>query len=241
MKRYWDHSERERAAMSVEEVEKLLAHELMEKGVLQVEPLALEEEMAVPLPTRRVFLIHEVDQYGRLSPLPLGFDSIEEAEPFLKSIRYIRETPYHEPVRTRPVRALQVVAEELPTEDGVAAHKVALQERASLVRRNEAAREAHDTACRAVTDATESLWEDWRSCKAAEIRHQKIRDTLAKYVQMTEGDELKARHFLDLAFPVDEIEAALGPEKASGPSLAAGPTIGGAMNPALRGNDAIPF
>jgi hypothetical protein len=210
MKRYWDHTEAERAALTGEQVEKLLAYELMEQGVLQVEPLKLEEESEVALPTRRVFMLREGDgSYGTL--LNLGFATIEQAEACRDAIQFIREQQgWQGPHFTRPVKALQVVSEDLPTADAVTAARVPLEERSRREQANAAARRTFEEDSKKVANATASVWSDWHEQREAEARRQKIRDTLASYREMTEGNEAMARAFLAKAFPDDDIEAAVG-------------------------------
>jgi hypothetical protein len=210
MKRYWDHSETERAKLTAEQVEKLLAYELMERGVLAVEPLTLEEEATVTLESRRVFLLREGDgNYGTL--LNIAFATVEAAEAARKSIQFIREQKgWQGPYFTRPVKTLQVVAEDMPTEDIVTAAQVALEEQTRRANANAAARRKFEEESKKVSEATSGVWSDWRDCREAEARHQKIRDTLAEYIRMTEGNTSLARSFLGKAFPADEIAAALG-------------------------------
>lgn len=211
MKRYWDHSESERAAMSMEQVEKLLAYELMEQGVLQVEPLKLEEIQPVSLPTRRVFMLCEASGYGGApANLELGFDTIEQAEAARDAIRYIRESPWNGTAHIRRARAIVIASEELPDEAAVAAAKAILDENTRRSSANTAAKRQYEEDTKKVSDATTGVWGDWRDCQRAEAKRQKIRDTLAEYVRMTEGDENLACAFLAKAFPADEIEAAVG-------------------------------
>jgi hypothetical protein len=214
MKRYWDYSESERAKLTAEQVEKFLAYELMERGVLQVEPLNLEEPKPVSLPKRRVFLLREGDgAYGTM--LNLGFETIEQAEACRDAIRFIREQQgWQGPHFTRPVKALQIVSEDLPTDDAVTAARSALEAESRIESANETARREYEAACKKVADATSGVWSDWRECQSVEARHQKIRDTLAGYVQMADGNEAMARAFLAKAFSPDEIEEAIGPQAA---------------------------
>lgn len=215
MKTYWDHSEQERAKLTAEQVEKLLAYELMAQGVLMVEPLTLEEQKPVVLPKRRVFLLREGDgAYGAM--LNLGFETIEQAEACRDAIRFIREQKgWQGPHFTRPVKALQIVSEDLPDDDAVTAAQAALDAERRAEAANETARREHGEACKKVADATAGIWSDWRDCQQVEARHQKIRDTLADYMRMTDGDADMARAFLGKAFPADEIEAAIGPQVAA--------------------------
>lgn len=209
-KRYWDLAERERAGLTAEEVEKLLAYELMEKGVLAVEPLKIEEVAPVPLPARSVFLLREGDgNYGTL--LPLVFATIEQAEAARDAVQFIREQDgWKGPWFTRPVNALQVVTEYMPTKDAVLAAKVPLDEQQRREAANSAARSEHEKACKAVADATSGIWDDWRECRRVEAKLQKIRDTFAEYLRMTDGSEDLARAFLAKVFDAEEIYAAVG-------------------------------
>lgn len=211
MKRYWDLSETERAKLTYEQVEKFLAYELMEKGVLQVEPLVLEEVAPVELPKRRVFVLEEANGYGGFGHLDLAFDTIEQAEACRNAIRYIRESAWNEGAKTRPVRALQITAEELPSDVDVAARKAAIDEHTRREQANAKAKREHEEACKKIADATSGVWTDWHACRAAEARRQRIRDTFTEYARMTDGNGDLARAFLAKAFPVDEIEAAIGP------------------------------
>jgi hypothetical protein len=209
MKRYWDYSEGERAKLTVEAVEKLLAYELMERGVLQVEPLKLEEETPVSLPTRRVYLLREGDgNYGAM--LDLGFETVEQAEAARDAIRFRREqSGWQGPHFTRPVKPIQVVAEELPTQDAFAAAKTPLDEQTRRATANAAERARFEKESKQVADATSGIWSDWRECRETEAKRQKIRDTLADYLRMTDGNEDLARAFLAKAFPADEIAEAV--------------------------------
>jgi hypothetical protein len=212
MKRYWDYSEQERAELTAEQVEKLLAYELMEQGVLVVEPLRVEEIQEIKLPTRRVFMLSEAQQYSGTTSLNIGFETIEQAESARDAIRFVRESPWNGTAHVRPVRALTIASEELPDETAVAAAKAVLDENTRRSNANATARREHEEACKKVADATSGIWSDWHDCRRVEARHQKIRDTLADYVRMTDGDAAMARAFLGKAFPADEIEAALGPQ-----------------------------
>jgi hypothetical protein len=219
MKRYWDYTQSERATLTVEQVEKLLAYELMERGVLQVEPLKLEPEEPVKLDTRRVFLLREGDgNYGTM--LNIAFATVEAAEAAREAIRFIREQQgWQGPHFTRPAKTLQVIAEDLPTEETVAAARVSLDERSRRESANSAERARFEKESKAVTDATSGIWSDWRGCREAEAKRQKIRDTLADYLRMTEGNDALARAFLAKAFPADEVEEAIGPAPVAPPTV----------------------
>lgn len=213
-KRYWDHTEQERAHLTEEQVRALLGYELMEKGVLAVEPLKLEEVQPVTLPTRRFYVLHEANGYGGTTDLGFAFESIEEAETLRRLLRFVRASGWNETTRVRPVRATQLVAEDLPDDDAVTAAKAALDENRRREQANAEAKRKHEEACKKVADATAGVWSDWCACREAEAQRQKIRDTFAEYRRMTGGDAHLARAFLAKAFPADEIEAAVGPEQA---------------------------
>jgi hypothetical protein len=211
MKRYWDHTESERAKLTAEQVEKLLDYELMEKGVLQVEPLKLEEEQPVPLPTRRAFMLREVDGTYASQLLGFAFESIGKAEACRDALEFIREQDgWQGPHFTRPVKQIEIVAEDLPTKDAVVAARVPLAEQQRRATANATAKREHEEACKKVAEATADVWSDWRACQEAEARHERVRKTLAEYLAMTDGNDVLARAFLAKVFPPDEIVAAVG-------------------------------
>jgi hypothetical protein len=212
VKTYWDYAETERAKLTYEQVEKLLAYELMEQGVLVVEPLALEEVKPLDLPKRRVFVLHEANGYSGTSSIGIGFATIEQAEAALAAVRFVHETPWDSTPHYRAARALTIVAEEAPTEEAVAAAKVQIAENKRRTEANAKAKQKHEESQKKVADATSGIWSDWHACREQEAHHQKIRDTLATYLGMTDGNETLARAFLAKAFPADEIEAAVGPQ-----------------------------
>ena len=213
MKRYWDHSEAERAALTEEQIARLLAYELMERGVLDVAPLRLTEAAPLQIPTRRVFVLHEAASYsgGGTTPIGIGFETAEQAEVARSAIRFVRESAWNEPAHVRAVRQIQIVAEDLPSEIAVAERKAALDEAQRVDRANAEERRRYEADCKKVSDETSDLRNDWRRCREAETRHQKIRATLADYLQMTDGNETLARGFLAKVFPPDEIAEALPP------------------------------
>ena len=210
MKTYWDYTERERAGLATEQVEKLLAYELMEQGVLQVEPLKLEVVEPVALERRRVFALVETNGFGSHTDLGLAFDTIEQAEACRAVVRYVREAPWSAVPHVRSVRALQIVAEELPTAEAVTAQKTALDEQKRRESANAEAVRRFEEETKKVSEAAARVWADWHECRRAEARHQKIRDTLAEYLRMIEGNDALSLAFLAKAFPADEILAATG-------------------------------
>src|SRR5579859_586132 len=86
MKTYWDLSEKERAALSREDVERYIDAELMMKGVLKVTPLMLEPLPSAPEPTTTYYQVSTGSVYT-LDPL---FRTAADAEAFL-AMRPCRE------------------------------------------------------------------------------------------------------------------------------------------------------
>jgi hypothetical protein len=209
MKRYWDYSERERAALTTEQVQGLLARELMEKGVLQVDPPKLEEVVPVDIRKGRVFSLAEVKEYGNVSTLGLSFSTLEQAEAVKLAAPLVRVTSYGEEPHVRLAHSLQIVTEEMPSEESVTLAKAALAENRRREQANASAKAEYERAQREVDKATADVWSDWAKCQRTEERHKKIRATLDEYTRMTEGNTEMARGFLAKVFDADEIEAAL--------------------------------
>jgi hypothetical protein len=211
MKRYWDYTESERAKLTEEQIEPLLAYELMERGVLGVTPLVLEDVAPVKLPASRVYMLVESDSYGNgTSTLGIGFANVEAAEECRNRIGYVLEHSWNEPPHVRPPRSIRVVADDLPTSEAVATSKAAITEQKRREEANKAAIHKHEEACKAASDATSGIWSDWAACRETEAHNQRIRDTLAEYLRLTDGNTIMARVFLAKAFPPGEIAEALG-------------------------------
>jgi hypothetical protein len=209
MKRYWDHTEEERAALTAPQVEALLGYELMEKGVLVIGNPPAEAPAEVPIPTRRVYCLVEKNG-GVVNDLDLCFNDETKARAALGFITWIREAPWNAPAHTRAPRDLMVMAVEMPNEADVAASRAALADRERRKREHDEAKRGYDEAQKKVAESTADVWSDWRRCIAEENHRERIRATMAEYLKMTDGNDGLARSFLAKVFTPEDIRSALG-------------------------------
>lgn len=209
MQRYWDYSEKERAAMTEEQVEQLLGYELMERGVLKVDPPAIQTMLPVDMPKRRVFSLAETDQYGNAKPIGISFDTIGQAEACLAAVPMMRVHEWNVEQHVAPIKGITVIAEELPDTAAVLAAKATTDDNRRRKNENDEAQRQYEAAVKKVSDATSDVWSDWHDCRRKADEAKKIRDTFDEYKRMTGGNEEMARAFLAKAFDASEIEEAL--------------------------------
>lgn len=214
MKRYWDLTEKERAELTREQVEEFTRYELMERGVLAVEPLLLEPEPEVELPGKRVYYRPSTRDSRRYAcdEWELCFESPEQVEAFLALM----------PIRIRShwfggtiVNAAQPWPADggafdvvhLAPEDAVQAAAKEYETLNAVRKRNVEAREAHEKATRAQREALSEMWDDWHRCQAKHARFGRIINTWREYQELA-GDDTTARRFLGKVFSDAEVEDA---------------------------------
>ena len=93
MTTYWDLSERERAELSREDVERYVDAELMLKGVLRVKPPVLAAEPEVPQPTKRFFSVTVRGQYNSRDHVGVVFETLEQAADAISAYLPHRKRP----------------------------------------------------------------------------------------------------------------------------------------------------
>jgi len=190
---YWDLTEKERAALTEEQVRGYLAVELMSKGLTTPKPPEYEEEAAVELETTTYYQI-VVDNL-EISPL---FESADDASSIIALFRLTRDSGYWHgnTAYAKPVGDVTVKPVDLPSEAQVDAHKVALEEAKKKKDANSKKRRTYDDAVRETNKATDEVWDDWRNCINTERYHQAVVDTLQEYTTLADGDQAMAMKFL---------------------------------------------
>jgi hypothetical protein len=207
IKTYWDLSERERAALSREDVARYLDAELMMKGVLALAPLTLVPEPAPKLETKSYYRVAASDY----DVIDLAFASEDDARAFV-SLRPLRvrsdwqlgsENRFVEPLGAGTIRT-----EDLPGHAEVEAAKATLKEAKAAKEENDRRRRIHEEQSKAVESAVSGLWEDWHECRAKAERMARVSETFAKYTALASGDLAVASKFLRQVFSVEELVAA---------------------------------
>lgn len=206
MKTYWDLSEKERAELSSEDVERFAAAELMLKGVLASKPLELVNVPAIPEPDVELFIVDGNSH--------LGYKTHAEAEQVAAqateiSTRYlVREWSGpsvqfadHDFAR-RQVKAVRVYSSSQ-----IDACRAQLEKALSAKEENARRKAAHETSMKAEREALAGMWADWHECGGKSGEMRRVTDVFAEYVR-TAGDAVIAARFLLRVFTAEQIREA---------------------------------
>jgi hypothetical protein len=202
MKTYWDYTDKERSAMTEDQVRGFLDCELMSKGVLKPEPLKLEPVDEIKLPTTTFYrLKRDWRNVG-----DIVFTRYEDALAVARmDVRNIEGDYQTGREFASPVDSLSVVEVQVSSDACKAEAKAALVQEKERKERNKKAQEAFDKATEAVTKASSDVWSDWHSSRSWASAHQRVVDTLTEYTKLAGGDERLAATFLAKAFSEDQI------------------------------------
>lgn len=245
MKTYWDFEESERAAMSEDDVRRLLDFELMSKGVIRVEAPRLEVVEDVSLPKRTVYGIEAKDpRYYHQKKLLVAFDSAEDAAKFAALCVFEIVDDYETGTKfAAPLREPSIVPAEVTAEQDVMNARSLLKANKEKESHNTRAREAYDKACRTVEEATRDVWADWRRCRDVVERHKKVVATFDEYKRLTDGNADLACTFLGKAYPKTDVVAAFEWARIAPPSTIADLPVPTAQTaePSRGRSDDVPF
>jgi len=204
MKTYWDLSEKERAALSRDEVAQYLDAELMMSGVLKVAPLTEQPEPAIPEPSATWYRV----KHSGYRELSIAFPTVEAAQAFIAAGGAEVETvwmggsgsaSYVSPLHDPSVAAVKIMTS---TEKDLASGE--LKEAGAVRAANEKAREEHRKALAAQEAALSGLWEDWQNCREKAARMNRVAATLVEYTRIAD-DEDTAIKFLSKAFTTETL------------------------------------
>ncbi len=210
MKTYWDHTERERAALDYDQVRDLLKFELMEKGIVDPATPQLLDESTPDVPTRKFYRVtHAKGEYGAREQFPVVFETPEQAEAFMSLKPGVSRKNWNYPGEFfERTSGLQMEVVELPTEQDHLTHRPALANAEANKKANSTAKAEHEKACREMDDALESIWGDYRSQQAQDRTHRRLIEVWERYVADCDGDEEIAMRFLRKAYSEDQIGGA---------------------------------
>ena len=200
MKRYWDYTEKERAAFTREQVAEFLDYELMEVGVLKVPPLVLEEIKPEP-PLKRTMWFSVGGTLFRTADQAQRFLALEpHDEDYNYSCGYDKK--FAKPA-SREIRQVELfdMAE-------VANAATILSQNKAAKEANDKAREAHAKAVKEQENVLDHLIDNWERCVEKANKHQRVIDTRAQYIKLANGDREVAANFLLKVFSQAEIDAA---------------------------------
>lgn len=212
MDRYWDLSETDRASLTDEEYNDLLAVELMERGVLRPKCELLDAPPPEPeLEKCSGYVIQYRDRrWGGRSELPIMFERATHAQEFIK---LLPNEVYHDSDSgldvSGPFDEMRVIGKECVSQSAAETHRTVLRDRRRISEANERLLSKYREAERAVDKETEAMRADRARCIASAQRLDRVRETMAEYVKLTNGDHEMARTFLCKVYPVDIVREAL--------------------------------
>ncbi|MFH1602774.1 MAG: hypothetical protein ABIH03_02585, partial [Pseudomonadota bacterium] len=211
MQRYWDLSNQNRADLTREQVDAMLAVELMEKGVAKPVKPELCDVAEITLDKVKYFGVKYAGKYSGLDDTKLVFRTIEQAQALINAKPLRSDYDYNIGDRYRyaiPLDGMVIETVELSTEANVEGLRPKLTKQSADKKANSKALETYKAACLAMQDATQGVWEDWHACLEEKARAEKIFDTLDEYAEICDGDREKAATFLHKAFSANEIAEA---------------------------------
>lgn len=206
MNRYWDKTEKERSELTAQDVESYLAVEMMEKGVKKLEePVLLTIEPA-PKPSTRYYEVSFDGTYGRPDSSDFCFETMEQAQSFINSSPYKIVNDYGTETKHAAActgGAITPVEKYSPAD--VARYKSILEKNKSAKSSNEKVMSAYNAAHKAVTQAVEGVWDDYRECCSKRRECEEVKRTWDEYVTLCGGDEKIASTFLRKAYDSERI------------------------------------
>lgn len=203
---YWDLTEKERASLSREDLNRYVDAELMMKGVLRIGPLELDPEAEMPEPDHRVWTVK--DGYH---DFPIAFPTIAAAQAFVALGARRIENGYCGNTSVEHLsndREFSIVEKGLFTQAGYDRARATIVAASNARKENEEKTKAHLASEKAQTEALNDMTSDWYECRNKSERMAKVIRTYRDYVK-TAGDPHTASRFLAKVFTESEtMEAA---------------------------------
>lgn len=215
-KTYWDLIEKERAALSADDVDCFVAAELMRLGVLQAGPLVREPEPVIQEPETRLYFQVSLGEtaYSRSAPDVL-FDDEDDARNFLGQfdVRILKterlNDDWSQTIKVAaPLERPEVTTVEAISADAFREAKTALEKRGAIRAANAKREEEWVKEKSKEDDALKGMWADWQRCCDLDTAHRRVSTTLDSYVATAGGDREVAFRFLRKAFADPQIVGA---------------------------------
>lgn len=212
MESYWELSEKERAALTSEQVEAYVPVELMREGVPRPVPLVLIDEPPMPEADKEAYQLTIA-----YSMREVAFPSAEAAAASVDgSCGLIDSTSYGAYPHSVSIHTLKVIEEPSAGVKRVPIYSAArLAEAHEAIEKAAEARAENGRRKKEWKDTTEAeqkavggMWTDWHECRAKAAEVQRVLDTRAEYVKLTDGDEDMAESFLAKVYDADAREQA---------------------------------
>jgi hypothetical protein len=205
---YWDLSERERAALSREDVERYVDAELMTKGVLKARPPKLEPEPRENVRLSQRFQVSSAAGDHWHTPVLL-FPTEDAARKFLELQPEHRHSSYtgeghieHGQAFGRAVTAVSIISAE-----DYEANKSLLQSASAIQAANKKSSEEYEKAVKKQDEALKGLWEDWAAQRQRDHQLRSVMATYEEYRRIAASQDVALR-FLRKVHSVSQIEEA---------------------------------
>ena len=208
MNRYWDLSEKERSALTDEDMRLHEKLELMEAGIVDVEPPQPPQYADVSVPTKQYYRVGwESDRYNSNHAIDCMFETKEQAEALvaLKPIE-IASSYGSSPDVARWPKRYYVQTSNLASREDSDKLRPEIDENDKLKTEYDSELSKFNKHVGMKSDALAKMRQDRRSCYHAAQRMKKIRSTLEDYISTCDGDANMANKFLSKAFDAEEIE-----------------------------------
>ena len=209
MNRYWNLSEKERAALTREQVTAFLDVELMEKGVSKVVAPELEPIEDVKPRSKRIYGIQCKGDYSSPDVLEIAFETVEDAEAFIKLNPLLVKTSYPLDITEyRFMADIAVMPRDVPGAHDLSAIKGPLEKAKAAKDANAKRLREYDAAIKVANEATQGVWNDWHECREKQAHAAKVFRTLDEYTGLCAGNAELAKTFLAKVYDADAIKAA---------------------------------
>lgn len=204
MQTYWDLTEKERAQLSTEEVERFVDAELMLKGVLKVKPLQLTPVPEMPKADLNLYVLSH-----SYRTTDIGFENEAHAGDALNDGVYIEQV-YVGGQSVNVVRKFEDAAMkrvQCYSAERFAEARASIEKAAAAKSANERAEREYDAAVAKQDEALKGLWEDWHDCQSKHAELAEVVSTFRDY-EKTAGDATTAAKFLAKVFDASKIAEA---------------------------------
>lgn len=205
---YWELSERERAALSREDVERYVDAELMTKGVLKARPPQLEPEPKEAVRLSQRFQVKTAADSDWHAPVLL-FPTESAARAFLDLQPEHKHSSYtgdahveHGQAFSRTVTAVSIIAAK-----DYEANKSLLQSATAIKAANKKASEEYEKAVKLQDAALKGLWDDWATQRQRDHKLRGVMATFEEYRRIAASQDVALR-FLRKVHSVSQIEEA---------------------------------
>lgn len=204
---YWDLSERERSALTADDVEKFAAFELMQKGVLRSKPLELVPVPEMPEPEVTVYVI-EAGYHTAEIAFPDAETASRAAAMASGAIGTVwigsdHESSFEPRKDVAGVKPKKVFSQRQLTEC-----RAVIEKSKAAKAENERRTAEHGKRVKAESEALKGMWEDWHHCVALARQMAEVISVFEEYKTTAGGDAVVASRFLTKVFTQTQIKAA---------------------------------